>query len=210
MYISNSLFGLLKQMTESQKKYTAEMLQFYSNQYNALLAGHMNEEISVVNAFSLNISELIEEKIKTSPEPVSCANGCSFCCYQKVDVLEAEAELTMHYAKEKNLEIDFERLEKQKVETEVEYSKLKLADRRCVFLQQGETCGVYEHRPSACRKLAVVSPQKDCDTETNKNGLVKRLVDIEAEVIHLAMLNSSKSGGLSEQLLKLKKEIWDV
>lgn len=207
MFISDSLSGLLKQMSEAQHKQTGEMLRFYCDQYNALKTVHENEEISVANAFSMNISEIMDEKVKMSPEPISCASGCSFCCYQKVDVSEAEAELVFRHALEQGFTIDFDRLSKQNVETEAEYMELPLKDRRCVFLQQGETCVVYEHRPSACRKLVVVSPQRDCDTETNKNGLVKRLVDVEAEVIYSAIMNSTKSGGLAGQIFTLKSRI---
>ena len=123
----------------------------------------------------------------------------------KTDISDDEAVLLTEYSKEIGFDIDYNYLEQQIVKTDEEFLKIPYAKRKCVFLNKEGACSVYEHRPIACRKLIVVSNSEDCDTENKSGKQVARLASVEAESISVAVLNTRKSGGLAEMMIKAKK-----
>jgi Fe-S-cluster containining protein len=203
LYISQSLSDLIAKMDEDGVTYTRKMLEFYSEQYKSV------REQSNGNTAVASIHDLIDECMqalvkKATDYTVSCQKGCSFCCYQRVDISDDEASLLVELAKLKGFEIDYQRLEKQlAAKDEKEFQQLRPRHRKCVFLQDGD-CAVYEHRPSACRKLVVVSDPKNCDTVSNRGAKVGKLADLEAEVVTAAALNVRESGSMAEMILKLR------
>jgi Fe-S-cluster containining protein len=88
--------------------------------------------------------------------PVACASGCAHCCHLRVSVranealhlaaivqaLPAEAGRALHAGLARNAQ----RVRAMPVE---QHMKTPL---RCAFLGEDDTCGIYEHRPSACRR----------------------------------------------------------
>jgi len=201
--ISESLSGMLSKMDSKQQVIVAEMISFYTEQYEGLRKNNNSESVS--SAIHDAVEQAIRELIKAEEnEKPSCGKGCSFCCYLKTDVTDDEAVLLTEYSKEIGFEIDYNYLEQQIVKTDEDFLKIPYAKRKCVFLDKEGACSVYEHRPIACRKLIVVSDSKGCDTENNWGGQVKRLVSVEAESISAAALNARGSGGLAEMMVKAK------
>jgi Fe-S-cluster containining protein len=203
--ISESLASLLQQMDSKQQSIVAEMISYYSNQYETLRKENNAESVSTAihGAVEDAIKELISNEKEKTP---SCGKGCSFCCYLKTDISDDEAVLLTEYSREIGFEIDYNYLEEQIVKTDEEFLKIPYAKRKCVFLNEEGACSVYEHRPIACRKLIVVSNSEDCDTENKSGERVARLASVEAESISVAVLNTRKSGGLAEMMIKAKNK----
>jgi Fe-S-cluster containining protein len=121
-------------------------------------------------------------------ENVSCRVGCGACCRQVVPVSETEAIYLIDLIEEMPAErkaIILARFNdavsriataglSQKLKPEVlattqerrnaaeQYLTLRIA---CPFLEN-ETCGIYEHRPMACREYLVTSPPANCSAPT--------------------------------------------
>jgi len=203
VYISESLSDMLQQMTPQQQNIVQEMFTDYSYQYRTLR--QTNDAKSLASAFHDSVQQAIDEQISEQTEyKVTCGKGCSFCCFQQVDISDDEAELLTEYSKEKNIKIDYSHLEKQLSKDTDEYNKLPIKDRKCVFLDGFASCSVYEHRPSACRKLISVSEPIACDTENNLGAEVGKLVSVEAEVLTSSMLNVRESGSMAKMLISKK------
>lgn len=201
--ISESLGGLLDRMDDKGKATVSEMMHFYHNQYQDLKQKY--DPLSVAANIQRTVQEAIDAQVKSVPNRISCAKGCSFCCFQMVDITNDEAELLTQYASEEGIEIDYDTLEKQIVNNNDEYMALEAKTRRCIFLDKEGGCSVYEHRPMACRKLIVVSDSKHCDTELRLGDRVGKLVDLEAEVLTCSSLNATMSGSMAKMLIKTKK-----
>jgi len=205
IFISESLNSLLKKMTNTQKETVKNMLHFYMNQYRDLIEKY--DSISVAASIHTAIDEFIEKEISTTKEyKISCGKGCSFCCHLSVDISIDEAELLVEYCKEQNITIDQDKLKSQLTPNADIFNKLPIQDRKCVFLDESGCCTVYEHRPSACRKLIAISEPKFCDVDNYFGAKVSKLVSTEAEVMTSASLNAAKeTGTMAEMLLKTLK-----
>jgi Fe-S-cluster containining protein len=203
--ISESLQGLLKQMNPQQEQMVVQMFQHYMEQFAELRVANNAESVSdaVHKQVDEMMAEVIAEANKTK-EKVSCGKGCSFCCFQQVDISDDEATLITEYTREIGKEIDYDMLQKQFATKD--YGTLPLKERKCIFLDDMDSCSIYEHRPSACRKLVVVNDPALCDTEKNKGAEVKRLVSLEAEVVTSASLNFRESGSMAKMLIEAKKD----
>jgi Fe-S-cluster containining protein len=203
--ISESLSGMLQQMSPKQQDNVSEMITFYYEQYQEMVKENPKDRISVAASIHRAIDQSIESQVKQEKtHVVSCGKGCSFCCFLRVDISNDEAELLTKYAKQKGVKIDYKKLVGQLTNDNDEFMKLSIKERRCVFLSEHGTCNVYEHRPSACRKLIVVSDPSNCDTDTKLGAEVGKLVDLEAEVMMSASLAATKSGSMAEMLIKSK------
>jgi hypothetical protein len=119
---------------------------------------------------------------------VQCRAGCASCCRLMITVFPDEAVLALFAAESVGVVPDRTRLERQATaRTLREWNALSREDRTCVFLRD-ERCSIYEHRPSACRKYAVVSPPELCDTDLHPGHRVDMVVSAEAEIITSAAM----------------------
>jgi len=201
--ISDSLSSILEKMTESELEATRKMFSFYMEQYDTLRLENNAESVS--SAMHGAIDGAMADIIKETKEKPSCGKGCSFCCFLQVDISDDEAVLLKEYSREIGVDIDYNHLEKQLSASNEEFLKLPLSERKCVFLDGFASCKVYEHRPSACRKLLVVSDPALCDTDKNMGAKVGRLVSVEAEVLTSSLLNARESGSMAKMLIKAKE-----
>jgi Fe-S-cluster containining protein len=89
-------------------------------------------------------------------EPVACRSGCAHCCHLRVSVRPHEAFMLAAALRDKPAE------ELASLRAALEHNAARIrtlsatehtvAQVRCAFLGTGNTCRVYEHRPSACRR----------------------------------------------------------
>jgi len=205
--ISESLNSVLHQLNESGRAAVLDMIKTYHDQYKEMSAEEEPENL----AYSVHVSidEIVDEQERQTlshhpDKSVSCRSGCSFCCFQSVDVTKDEARLLLMASKENGVKIDRERLKRQAEAGLNGFQALPLSDRRCVFLGQDNKCTVYEYRPVACRKLVVTSKPEFCDTETNPGAQIEKIVSVEAEAISAAMCTAVDSGIMGEMILKSK------
>jgi Fe-S-cluster containining protein len=98
--------------------------------------------------------------------PTSCSKGCSGCCHYEVEVTKDEAAVLKERV-EAGFAIDRARLAVQaaRERRSAEWRKFGSADNRCVFLGAEGACGIYEDRPSICRKHMVTTPAAACTTD---------------------------------------------
>lgn len=175
-----------------------EMIEHYKKEYAKAKSTVPPE--SVAYTFNNMIQSFMDNLLKDPAVKVSCKSGCSFCCYQNVDITEDEAKLILMYCKDKGINIDWDKLVTQLPG----HSNIKYQDRRCVFLGEGDLCTIYEHRPHMCRKYYVGSPAEDCNSEIEPEGGVVVMSANYAEVISNAILESTLSGSMAQMLIKFK------
>lgn len=94
-----------------------------------------------------------------------CTNGCAACCHTQVSVTDDEAYVLFEHIRN-GIKIDQERLAKQaSAQNDGDaYFKLSYEERRCIFLDENNSCRVYLDRPSVCRTNAVLGEADQCDT----------------------------------------------
>lgn len=150
------------------------------------------------------MAEWIRRTVKGQParRPVSCRRGCSHCCRLQVDVFPDEAALALIAADAAGLAVDRERLRRQAdADTLEQWSALPSSDRACVFLTAAGECGIYEHRPAACRKYMVATAPELCDTDANPGASVGVVVSTMAEVIASAAFDAWGRSHMAPALL---------
>lgn len=119
---------------------------------------------------------------------ISCQKGCAYCCHHLIHLSPAETksfgELTTeqksicapqvaHYNSGK----DWSSLDKQ--------------SRRCIFLDDSDSCTRYQDRPLVCRITQVTSPAKNCDLE--KDLEIEPFFEDKANIIVLAYYTLEES-----------------
>ena len=119
---------------------------------------------------------------------IRCGKGCDHCCRVPVEVFPQEALLLARVAREAGIALDVDRLRRQSRYGSETWREQAPSDRACVFLGSDGACKVYEFRPSACRKLYVLSEPELCDGEKHSAARVARWVSWEAEILGSAAL----------------------
>jgi Fe-S-cluster containining protein len=140
---------------------------------------------------------------------VSCKEGCAMCCHTQVSVTDDEAEVLASKVIQligSGAKIDISRLRHQADTQEDDklWYKQSFQDRKCVFLDDKNTCMVYEDRPSVCRSHHVVGDPEQC---TTKGGAVKAqqvLITHEANMVTMAAFMIGSTNGA------LAKRVWDI
>jgi len=96
----------------------------------------------------------------------TCYKGCGSCCHLEVEVTRDEARLLAGVVRAGH-SIDHARLRLQaaRERRSPDWAPMIKAENRCVFLDQSNSCSVYDFRPSICRKHLVTSPPEDCVTD---------------------------------------------
>lgn len=179
------------------------MLDHYISEYK-----RCKSEVGAVNA-AHNFNELLQSKIevalKAYAKPISCQNGCSFCCHTAVDISIDEADLLFQYAQEEQIEIDWDKISRQsQMKGDRDWILLNKEDRKCAFLSASGKCSVYLHRPGMCRKLMVVSDSRLCNMDDNTTEKVARVAPAEVEIIACAALTAAEVGLMPKMLLKIR------
>jgi len=129
----------------------------------------------------------------------SCGKGCSFCCHQRIMLIEEEVDLIVMWIKKQGIEVDMDLLEKQSKFTKEDYFQGKDENTKCVFLEKDGRCGIYPVRPSSCRNYFVSSDPKYCKNETfmswpkGKKYPVTMGVEPNAHYVSSTLLNMSRS-----------------
>lgn len=148
------------------------------------------------------VHKLIEAEIaKTSKLPSTCAAGCSACCHFEVEITSDEAMILAEIVQSKKHLIDHKSLLSQatREKKDPEWQRQPRHENRCVFLSPQQECGVYESRPSSCRRLLVTTAPSECSDE---NGSPVFVAIPMAEVVLSAAINldANKLGPLPKML----------
>lgn len=141
--------------------------------------------------FYREIDKAVSEDTKSysqvpGAKPITCKKGCSHCCYMNIDVFREEATLLAGKIRSGEISYNEPEFDAQK---NMSCEDFHGNPRPCIFLKNN-TCSIYEHRPSTCRKYFVVSDPKKCligDTPI----LVAKPTLYNAEIIYSAMNRAS-------------------
>ena len=179
-----------------------EALNHYKSQFQTMPAGKVRAHS--VNSF---IDELIEESRSRRPEfkSIVCQKGCAHCCHNTVVATEDEVDLLIYRMEQDKITIDLDLLKRQAEfeGNDSEWFHQPKSENRCVFLDESNSCRVYEHRPASCRKYFVITEPSQCDDRvgSQKVGVV---ADMQAELAYSAMMDidHSKVDALPRVLFK--------
>lgn len=180
-------------LTPDQKNEVYLQLNHYIEEYKTAIKSY--DLPSVLYSFYLEIDKQYKN------DKTSCKKGCSFCCHIHVDISEDEAKFIKMLISEMNINIDKERLEKQKDHVAESWRQLKALDRRCVLLNDNHECSIYEYRPAVCRNYHVISDPSECDLDNPNEDKVMKLSAVIGEIITSAIITASKSDTMAKQLL---------
>lgn len=120
-------------------------------------------------------------------QQIKCKNNCSNCCFQAVTITEDEAKLLS--SKINNDHII--KLKNQKNWSKHEYIK-NYPLSKCVFLDESNSCSIYEDRPSICRTVFVndTNAPKQCDVRS-KTG-VQFVLSLTLEAVCCSIFTAYK------------------
>lgn len=201
---------LLNQIPESQyRQIDAAFVDYYNRMLIILL--QEGAEVLIVAIYQL-VDNLLTKQIQNSTKPITClknANGCSWCCYINVDLTEPEAKVAFKYAQLNGIKIDWDLVLTQAQDKDLEvFRKLSHAQRKCAFLQEDGSCGVYEARPLACRAHYVVTPVEDCRTDETVHKTLD-MYSLEVEMVRsvamVLLVDSNDMDHLPFALLKIRE-----
>ncbi len=191
---------------ERKQAYLRRMMDRYAGEFRAV-AGPAS--LSVARDVHAAIDAVLARDRKISPASgdIRCGKGCDHCCHGPVEIWPHEAALLVEAAREAGIEIDRARLERQARYDMDAWREQPGADRACVFLGEDGACRVYESRPSACRKLLVVTDPALCDAAKHPPESVDRWYSWEAEIMESAALEVFGGTLMPQALLKAEGEI---
>lgn len=167
-----------------------------------------NEPQNIAHSLNLKIDESVAETLKSkNGRNVQCSRGCAHCCKLHVSITHQEAVLLVIAAAEKRFAIDWDKVERQSKHRLATWGDQSPGERRCVFLNDRNECGVYEHRPAACRKYMVTSDPKNCNTVKHPGAPVSICAPIAGETIVSAMLGVLDWGTMARMLLAVRQTV---
>ena len=111
-------------------------------------------------------SEFVKKALECDPPsfPIACRQGCTWCCYVKVDVTAPEVLRIVEYLRSSLGEAQLETLKKRVIETDEATRGLSPDERFALSvpcpLLQDDQCRVYAVRPMACRGMTSIDAGK--------------------------------------------------
>jgi Fe-S-cluster containining protein len=165
------------------------------------------DELNLLPTFAdkaKRVQELLDQQNELHANTkTSCAKGCGYCCHLEVETTLGDAERLAQYIIENNISFDEAALKEQASRERMDkiWKRGFVPENRCVFLDENNSCRVYEARPSICRKHMVVSPVEDCYMP-GANPITRIIPMSEIYMSALISLEGQSFGSLSKMLLK--------
>lgn len=200
--IAKWLAGIRENFGEDAFEVASNKYYYCYQNYKAQLERIADPMVRVVNVHS-GVDELMSYHIKKDSLKATCKRGCAECCRMFVFASPGEAKFLLRAAKERGIEIDWARVQKQAGKGEDDfYTSVMGEDNKCVFLDDKGSCKLYKLRPSSCRSHYVASKKELC--EMNVNNKVQKILNPELEALVHAYITVEGCGnsGLAEMLLK--------
>lgn len=164
------LYGTLASELE-----TVEIKKFWKD-FRKIAEDYMcqeNRSIAYHEKIDILLNLLIERDVRYGYPRPFCYKGCANCCNEVVACTDEEATLIVEYCNENNIEIDYDKLQRQlkfisfdlnrNHSGETNWSEQTAEDQSCIFLDPfGHFCRIWKHRPFVCRVHLAESTNKYC------------------------------------------------
>lgn len=111
----------------------------------------------------------------------SCKKGCAHCCYHLISLSSSEAADLPKLSRIQKENMEFQI---QYLDFETEWKIVPKEFRRCVYLDESNSCSVYEKRPLVCRSTLVSGPSENCQLEGTKQ--IEPIYNTKANLVMLA------------------------
>jgi len=162
-------------------------------------------------ALHRRLDEAIQTFLAQRPDltgAIRCGKGCSHCCRVFVGTTRDEAQLLAADVREGRVSFDSGRMEIQRHWTSAEdFATHPREEAACIFLQGDGSCGVYAHRPAACRALLVASDPEFC-RQAERSSQVLAIINPRAEWLVSAARTADAAERGSEPNL-LARRVWE-
>ncbi len=101
------------------------------------------------------INQIFDGIYNDPPDTIDCQEGCSWCCYSRVDLTELEMKAVEAHIRHKFTKLQVDRVIKAAKAIKKKYQKLTQEERifsrdACPLLME-KKCSVYQSRPLMCR-----------------------------------------------------------
>lgn len=206
MIFTRNLLNLI----ESYKKTLSESdFQSFNNHVGRLVASYIAVLSKIESPLDRGrkVHEYVEFEIsKNDHTPITCHKGCAACCHLEVEITSDDAAV-LKEALLNGIEIDYNKLSQiaSRSKHDPLWNKGVVSENRCVFLGDDKACRIYEHRPSSCRKLSVVSDPKLCE-DMNSSPVPRTFPMVEIILSAAMSLDNMTSGPMAKMLLELLLE----
>jgi putative zinc- or iron-chelating protein len=109
---------------------------------------------AVVMRFHRRLDEVVAQTVSGHGVKLACAPGCSYCCHLRVEVQPQEAFALAEWLRRR---FDAARLaalvDRLRANVEATRGPTPRGNVACALLAADGTCGAYEARPAACRRM---------------------------------------------------------
>ncbi|PCI19458.1 MAG: hypothetical protein COB62_05565 [Piscirickettsiaceae bacterium] len=153
-------------------------------------------------------------------EGVDCRQGCSYCCYFRVDVSANEVFTLADYVQSTFDKNDLDNLLQKATDNKKKISMLSQAKRvvtniACPLLDEEGSCTVYEARPSMCRKIHSTDVQAcKASYDTPEEANIKNAEHPVLSAITMTMLTAARDGfsakGMDPEVYDLNEVLIDA
>jgi Fe-S-cluster containining protein len=164
MLLTRNLKSLLKSYEGSLP---TEQFQSFKNYLESLILKTVDElkTLTPGPVRGRRVHQLLEAEIqKASSVKSTCRAGCAACCHFEVEITSDEADILAELVTSGAAKIDRPALFAQAArgKQDPQWGKGPTPENKCVFLTPMKTCGIYESRPSSCRRLLVTTDPGEC------------------------------------------------
>lgn len=204
---TEAVISIWKRASEQERALLGQMHRHYEVEL-ARLKHEGVEPQNIAHTIHGLVDESVQHTMATHPKApdVKCSKACAGCCSLFVNITHEEAVLLVGWCAAEGIAIDWGKVHRQAACDLRQWAKQKAGERRCVFLAADDTCRIYEHRPTTCRKYLVFTQPRYCDTVRHPGHQVGILAPVEGEMIASAALGVLDSGSLPRMLLQAKEE----
>jgi Fe-S-cluster containining protein len=197
-YFSIPLFTYLQNMEPREFRNTLEsyfkVIFYFSEQKNRFdfLASAREKVADLLKSFKESDAE--------NGKKITCRKSCSHCCYIHASAGDSEVKDLVASIKSGEVKISENLLNFQSTLYQSQYEATPIEKRRCIFLQEDNSCGVYERRPLSCRIHHSLSPPEKCDTLNNQGEQIFVWSPLTLQIVVSAFLSVDLETKVEDEL----------
>ncbi|UOD35705.1 YkgJ family cysteine cluster protein [Deferribacteraceae bacterium V6Fe1] len=139
-------------------------LEILENKFNEVLSQNTPFEEKLNRLLSICDDIISENYNEFNLKEIDCKAGCGYCCILNIATLEPEIKNIINYVnknfdKNKRIELKEKIQENYVMIFGLDDEERISIRRRCVFLDESASCGIYPVRPILCRSVTSISAE---------------------------------------------------